>query len=67
MPTGATPPNNSRLSGGIATAAEAISYAVEGAGLLVGLVRGIVRALIAHLVATLAAIPALKRYTSNSP
>jgi uncharacterized protein YukE len=41
--------------GGIATAAGAISYAVEGAGLLVGLVRGIVRDLIAQFVATLAA------------
>ncbi|WP_250028835.1 WXG100 family type VII secretion target [Paractinoplanes maris] len=41
--------------GGIAKASEAISYAVEGAGLLVGLVRGIVRDLIAQFVATLAA------------
>ncbi|MGK5680622.1 WXG100 family type VII secretion target [Actinoplanes sp. URMC 104] len=41
--------------GGIATVAGAISYAVEGAGLLVGLVRGIVRDLIAQFVATLAA------------
>ncbi|MEV6490676.1 hypothetical protein AB0M20_18895 [Actinoplanes sp. NPDC051633] len=41
--------------GGIATAANAISYAVEGAGLLVGLVRGIVRDLISQFVATLAA------------
>lgn len=41
--------------GGIATAAGAISYAVEGAGLLVGLVRGIVRDLVAQFVATLAA------------
>ena len=41
--------------GGIAKVAEAISYAVEGAGLLVGLVRGIVRDLIAQFVATLAA------------
>jgi hypothetical protein len=41
--------------GGVATASEAISYAVEGAGLLVGLVRGIVRDLIAQFVATLAA------------
>jgi hypothetical protein len=40
---------------GIATASGAISYAVEGAGLLVGLVRGIVRDLIAQFVATLAA------------
>jgi hypothetical protein len=40
---------------GIATASEAISYAVEGAGLLVGLVRGIVRDLIAQFVSTLAA------------
>jgi uncharacterized protein YukE len=41
--------------GVLATAADAISYAVEGAGLLVGLVRGIVRDLIAQFVATLAA------------
>jgi uncharacterized protein YukE len=41
--------------GAIATASEAISHAVEGAGLLVGLVRGIVRDLIAQFVATLAA------------
>lgn len=41
--------------GGIAKASEAISYAVEGAGLVVGLVRGIVRDLIAQFVATLAA------------
>jgi uncharacterized protein YukE len=41
--------------GGIAKASEAISSAVEGAGLLVGLVRGIVRDLIAQFVATLAA------------
>jgi uncharacterized protein YukE len=41
--------------GGIAKASAAISYAVEGAGLLVGLVRGIVRDLIAQFVATLAA------------
>lgn len=41
--------------GGIAKASEGISYAVEGAGLLVGLVRGIVRDLIAQFVATLAA------------
>ena len=41
--------------GGIARASQAISYAVEGAGLLVGLVRGIVRDLIAEFVATLAA------------
>jgi hypothetical protein len=40
---------------GISTAANAMSYAVEGAGLLVGLVRGIVRDLIAQFVATLAA------------
>ncbi|GAA2698757.1 WXG100 family type VII secretion target [Actinoplanes palleronii] len=40
--------------GGIAKASEGISYAVEGAGLLVGLVRGIVRDLIAQFVATLA-------------
>ncbi|GAA2502246.1 WXG100 family type VII secretion target [Winogradskya humida] len=40
---------------GISTAASGISYAVEGAGLLVGLVRGIVRDLIADFVGTLAA------------
>jgi hypothetical protein len=40
---------------GISTAAHGISYAVQGAGLLVGLVRGIVRDLIAQFVATLAA------------
>ncbi|MCU7729202.1 hypothetical protein ODJ79_36270 [Actinoplanes sp. KI2] len=40
---------------GIAVAAQGISYAVEGAGLLVGLVRGIVRDLIAQFVGTLAA------------
>ncbi|OJF15389.1 hypothetical protein [Couchioplanes caeruleus] len=40
---------------GIATAAQGISSAVEGAGLLVGLVRGIVRDLIADFIATLAA------------
>jgi hypothetical protein len=40
---------------GIATAAEGISSAVEGAGLLVALVRGIVRDLIADFVGTLAA------------
>ncbi|WIM93997.1 hypothetical protein ACTOB_005997 [Actinoplanes oblitus] len=39
---------------GIATATNAISYAVEGAGLLVGMVREIVRDLIAQFVATLA-------------
>ncbi|MDI6097238.1 hypothetical protein QLQ12_01265 [Actinoplanes sp. NEAU-A12] len=39
---------------GIATVTNAISYAVEGAGLLVGLVREIVRDLIAQFVATLA-------------
>ncbi|MFC7532212.1 WXG100 family type VII secretion target [Actinoplanes sp. GCM10030250] len=39
---------------GIATVTKAISYAVEGAGLLVGLVREIVRDLIAQFVATLA-------------
>jgi hypothetical protein len=39
---------------GISTAAAGISYAVQGAGLLVGLVRGIVRDLIAQFVATLA-------------
>ncbi|WP_433828955.1 hypothetical protein ACQP2E_06540 [Actinoplanes sp. CA-015351] len=39
---------------GLATAARGISYAVEGAGLLVALVRGIVRDLIAEFVATLA-------------
>jgi hypothetical protein len=43
------------VMGGIATASAAISYAVEGAGLVVGLVRGIVRDLIAQFVATLAA------------
>jgi hypothetical protein len=40
---------------GISNAAHGISYAVEGAGLLVGLVRGIVRDLIAQFVGTLAA------------
>ncbi|OJF13200.1 WXG100 family type VII secretion target [Couchioplanes caeruleus] len=40
---------------GIATAARGISYAVEGAGLLVALVRGIVRDLIAEFIGTLAA------------
>ncbi|WP_305783020.1 WXG100 family type VII secretion target [Symbioplanes lichenis] len=40
---------------GLARAAEGISSAVEGAGLLVGLVRGIVRDLIAEFVGTLAA------------
>jgi hypothetical protein len=40
---------------GISSAAHGISYAVEGAGLLVGLVRGIVRDLIAQFVGTLAA------------
>ncbi|ASW57343.1 hypothetical protein [Plantactinospora sp. KBS50] len=39
---------------GTATVTNAISYAVEGAGLLVGLVREIVRDLIAQFVATLA-------------
>lgn len=39
---------------GISTAAQGISYAIMGAGLLVGLVRGIVRDLIAQFVATLA-------------
>ncbi|MEV6306457.1 hypothetical protein AB0M02_44105 [Actinoplanes sp. NPDC051861] len=39
---------------GIATVTSAISYAVEGAGLLVGMVREIVRDLIAQFVATLA-------------
>ncbi|SDT66755.1 WXG100 family type VII secretion target [Actinoplanes derwentensis] len=39
---------------GIATVTNAISYAVEGAGLLVGLVRETVRDLIAQFVATLA-------------
>ncbi|BBH66677.1 hypothetical protein ACTI_33620 [Actinoplanes sp. OR16] len=38
----------------LATATRGISYAVEGAGLLVALVRGIVRDLIAEFVATLA-------------
>lgn len=40
---------------GIAKAAQGISYAVMGAGLLVALVRGIVRDLIAQFIATLAA------------
>jgi hypothetical protein len=40
---------------GISSASGGISYAVEGAGLLVGLVRGIVRDLIAQFVGTLAA------------
>jgi hypothetical protein len=40
---------------GISKAAHGISYAVEGAGLLVGLVRGIVRDLIAQFIGTLAA------------
>jgi hypothetical protein len=40
---------------GLATAARGISYAVEGAGLLVALVRGIVRDLIAEFIGTLAA------------
>jgi hypothetical protein len=40
---------------GISAAAHGISYAVQGAGLLVGMVRGIVRDLIAQFVATLAA------------
>lgn len=40
---------------GIAKAAQGISYAVIGAGLLVALVRGIVRDLIAQFIATLAA------------
>jgi hypothetical protein len=40
---------------GISSAAGGISYAVEGAGLLVGLVRGIVRDLIAQFIGTLAA------------
>lgn len=39
---------------GISTAANGISYAVQGAGMLVGMVRGIVRDLIAQFVATLA-------------
>jgi hypothetical protein len=39
---------------GIATVTNSISYAVEGAGLLVGMVREIVRDLIAQFVATLA-------------
>ncbi|AGL14265.1 DUF4157 domain-containing protein [Actinoplanes sp. N902-109] len=43
------------IIGGIAKAAEGISFAVEGAGLLVGLVRGLVRDLVAQFVATLAA------------
>jgi hypothetical protein len=40
---------------GISIAANGISYAVQGAGLLVGLVRGIVRDLIADFIGTLAA------------
>jgi hypothetical protein len=40
---------------GISTAAHGISYAVQGAGLIVGLVRGIVRDLIAQFIGTLAA------------
>ncbi|WP_203981370.1 WXG100 family type VII secretion target [Planosporangium flavigriseum] len=40
---------------GISTAAHGISYAVQGAGLLVAMVRGIVRDLIAQVVGTLAA------------
>nr|WP_240948009.1 ADP-ribosyltransferase [Planosporangium mesophilum] len=40
---------------GISHAAHGISYAVQGAGLLVGMVRGIVRDLIAQFVGTLAA------------
>jgi len=40
---------------GISSASHGISYAVEGAGLLVGLVRGIVRDLIAQFIGTLAA------------
>ncbi|GIF26120.1 hypothetical protein BJ973_003390 [Actinoplanes tereljensis] len=40
---------------GLSTAAQGISYAVEGAGLLVALVRGIVRDLIAEFIGTLAA------------
>ncbi|BFU48050.1 WXG100 family type VII secretion target [Krasilnikovia sp. MM14-A1004] len=40
---------------GISNAAHGISYAVQGAGLLVGLVRGIVRDLIAEFIGTLAA------------
>ncbi|GIF09777.1 hypothetical protein [Actinoplanes siamensis] len=39
----------------LSTAAHGISYAVEGAGLLVALVRGIVRDLIAEFIGTLAA------------
>ncbi|MEV6344038.1 hypothetical protein [Actinoplanes sp. NPDC051851] len=39
---------------GITTAANGISYAIEGAGLLVAAVRGIVRDLIAEFLATLA-------------
>jgi hypothetical protein len=39
---------------GLSIAAKGISYAVEGAGLLVGLVRGIVRDLIADFIGTLA-------------
>jgi hypothetical protein len=40
---------------GLSTAAHGISYAVQGAGLLVALVRGIVRDLIAQFIGTLAA------------
>ena len=40
---------------GLTTATQGISYAVEGAGLLVALVRGIVRDLIAEFIGTLAA------------
>ncbi|MEV6596384.1 hypothetical protein AB0M36_05880 [Actinoplanes sp. NPDC051346] len=40
---------------GISNAAHGISYAVQGAGLLVGMVRGIVRDLIAQFIGTLAA------------
>jgi hypothetical protein len=54
-PTGGHAAQQLDTIGGIATASEAISYAVEGAGLLVALVRGIVRDLIAQFVATLAA------------
>jgi hypothetical protein len=43
-----------RVLDGLSTAAQGISYAVEGAGLLVGLVRGIVRDLIADFIGTLA-------------
>ncbi len=42
------------LLDGMSTAAKGISYAIEGAGMLVGMVRGFVRDLISQFVATLA-------------